>query len=178
MASPVTEPGLGTANGVVAEIGHLEVAEELAAVGVGVGAHAALAFGGEFGQLGDELAGPVEEFLGFVALHPLLQQLEVLRLLGQLRERDLVRAPGALGGLAINHFGAGPAFGRAQNDHGPDRALPEALGARVLLNVLNLGDHLVEGAGHQLVHFLRLVAFDEVGLIAVAAEELLQFVRG
>ena len=70
--------GAGHGDGVVPEIGHLEIAQEYAAVGVRVGAHAPLALGGEFGQLGDELAGLVEEFLGLVALHPLLQQLEVL----------------------------------------------------------------------------------------------------
>ena len=171
----MTEPGAGHGDGVVPEVRHLEIAEELAAVGNRVGAHAALAFGGEFGQLGDELAGPVEEFLRLVALHPFLQQLEMLRLLRQLREGDLVRAPRAFGGLAIDFFGAGPAFGRAQDDHGPDRALLEAVGAGVFLDLPDLRDHLVEGGRHELVHLGGLVAFDEVGLVAVAAEQLFQF---
>ncbi len=47
----VDGPGLGHGDGIVAEIRHLQVAKEDAAIGVRIGAHAPLAFGREFGQL-------------------------------------------------------------------------------------------------------------------------------
>ena len=47
--------------------------------------------------------------------------------------------------------------------------------AGVLLDLLDLLHRRVERRGHGLVHRLRLVALDEVGRPAVAAEQLLQF---
>ena len=49
-------------HGVVAEIGHLQILEQQAAVGVRVGAHAPLALGRQLGQLRHEFAGLVEQF--------------------------------------------------------------------------------------------------------------------
>ena len=46
--------------------------------------------------------------------------------------------------------------------------------ARVGLDALDLGDGRVQGAGHELVHPLRVVAFDEIGRVAVAPEEMIQ----
>ncbi len=87
---------------------------------------------------GNELAVLVEEFLGLVALHPLLQQLQMLGLRRQFGKRHLVRAPGAFDGHAIHLLRAGPAFGRAQNDHGPVRPLLEAVGAGLCLDLSDL----------------------------------------
>src|ERR1700690_1582621 len=44
---------------------------------MGIGAHASLAFGREFGQFRFEAARLVEQFLRLVALQPVFQQLEV-----------------------------------------------------------------------------------------------------
>ena len=67
--------GLGDRDRVVAEIGQIEIHDELAAVGVRIGAHPPVALGGERGQLRDEPAVLVEELLRPVAAHPLLQHL-------------------------------------------------------------------------------------------------------
>ena len=46
-----------------------------------------------------------------------------------------------------------------------------ALDAGVVLDLLDLLDHLVEGRGHRLMHLLRLVSLDEVRRPAVADEQ-------
>ena len=50
--------------------------------------------------------------------------------------------------------------------------------AGVVLDLVNLLDHLVEGFGHLRMHLLRLVALDEVGRPAVADEQALQLFMG
>ena len=52
VASAVDGAGGRHLDGVVAEVGQPQVAEQQAAVGVRVGAHAAVALRGELGQLG------------------------------------------------------------------------------------------------------------------------------
>ena len=93
VASAVTAPGAGTLDGVVAEVGQAQVAKQQAAVGVRVGAHAALPSGAQLGQLGPEPAGVVEQLLGPVALHPLFEDADVARVVVHLAHRHLVRAP-------------------------------------------------------------------------------------
>ncbi len=79
---------------------------------------------------------------------------------------------------AIDDLGAGPAFGGAQDDHRPAGALFEAVGAGVRLDLLDFGDDFVEGFGHQLMDDGGIFAFDEVGGVAVAAEELFELFVG
>jgi len=99
----------------------------------------------------------------------------VLRVRGEIGHGHLVRAPGAFDGLAIDNLGAGPALERAQDDYGPTRNAGRTAGAGLGLNVLNLLEDRVERGGHELVRGLGLVAFDEIGLVAVAGEELREF---
>jgi hypothetical protein len=91
-------------HGVVAEVGQAQVAQQQAAVGVRVGAHAALAFGRQRGQFRDEPPVLVEQFLGPVALHPVFEQLQFSGLVA-----SLPAAPGAREGpfdrLAVDTFG-------------------------------------------------------------------------
>ena len=58
---------------IVAEVRQVEFDGELAAVGVGIGAHSPVALGRERGQLRDKPAVLIEELLRPVAAHPLLQ---------------------------------------------------------------------------------------------------------
>ena len=60
MSSALDAAGGWDLDGVLAKIGHVEIAQKEAAVGVGIGAHSAGAFGGEFGKFGAELSGLVE----------------------------------------------------------------------------------------------------------------------
>ena len=70
----IDPPGLGTADGIVAEVRQVEVAKEQAAVGMRVGAHPPVAARGQVGDLGVRRAVRVEELLGPVAAQPLLEQ--------------------------------------------------------------------------------------------------------
>ncbi len=47
-----------------------------------------------------------------------------------------------------------------------------------MLDALNLADHLVKRCGHEGVHRHGIVALDEIGCVAIAAEERVQFVMG
>ena len=70
-------PGDGHVDRVVAEIRHPQVAQQNAAVGVGIRAHASFALGRKFGQFRFQAALLIEEFLRPVAPQPVFQQLEV-----------------------------------------------------------------------------------------------------
>src|SRR6185436_15295934 len=63
-------------DGIVAEVGKIEVFEEQPAVGVRIGAHAAGSRRRELGELGQETSLLVEKLLRPVAAHPLLKQLD------------------------------------------------------------------------------------------------------
>jgi len=70
-------------------------------------------------QVRAQRAGFVEQLLGPVTAHPLLENLQVFGILAHVRDRHLVGAEGALDRLAIDLLGAGPALGGAQDDHRP-----------------------------------------------------------
>ena len=161
-------------------VGHAQGTAQLATVGVGVGAHAHPAFGGHGAQFGLELAGGVEQLLGFIAAQPSLELLHVGWVVVQTGERHLMGAPEALDLLAVDVFRTGPALGAAQDDHGPVAAgrLGGALGAGVLLEGADLGVAGIQGRRHLLVHLHRVAALDEVGRPAVAPHQHLQLIVG
>ena len=68
----------GHVDRVVAEIRHPQVAQQQAAVGVRIRAHAAFAFGRQLGQFRLQAALLIEELLGPIASQPVFEQLEVL----------------------------------------------------------------------------------------------------
>src|SRR6266481_5404678 len=94
---------------------------------------------------------------------------------GQIRERHLVGAPGAFRRLPIDCLWPRPAFRTAQNDHRPGWSPLESVLARVRLNGPDFREHFVQSASHELVHQAGIIAFHEIRLVTVAAEELLQF---
>ncbi len=105
-------PRRGHVDRVVAEIRHPQVAQQNAAVGVGIRAHAPFALGRKFGQFRLQAALLVEEFFRPVAPQPVFQQLEVFGMGGRvIGERHLVRAEGAFNLQAIDHLRPGPALG-------------------------------------------------------------------
>src|SRR5262249_41976240 len=93
-----------------------------------------------------------------------------------LTHRHLVSAPEALGALAVDLFGTGPALGRAQNNHRPARSLgfPPSGFPRFGLSLFNLRNDSIKGGRHQRVHLFRFVALDEMGSVTVPAKQLLQ----
>ena len=85
-----------------------------------------MALRSQLGEFGLEPALGVEQLLGPVALHPLFEDLDVLGLV-HVAHRHLVAAPVVLALLAVDLRRAGPALGRAEDDHRPGRPLDDAL---------------------------------------------------
>ena len=162
--------GCGHLDSVVAEIRQPQFAQEQAAIGVRVGAHAAGALRGKVGQLGPEPAVVVEELRRSVALHPLFENAHMGGVLVHLAHRHLVRAPVVFGALAIDFFRARPALRCAKHDHRPARTFLKPFSTRIRFDALNFDDDLIQGGGHQLVHFFRLIPLDEIRRVAIAAE--------
>ncbi len=89
-------------DGVIGEVGQVEVAQQQPAVGVRVGAHPALPGRRQRPQLRPKRPLRVEQLLGPVAAQPLLELRHVLRVGVRLRQRHLMRPPGALDLLAVH----------------------------------------------------------------------------
>ena len=76
-----------------------------------------------------------------------------------------MRPPEAFDLMSVDLLGAGPAFGRAQNDHGPLRPLdrlPLGCVACFLLNGADVEHAALHDFGHFGVHRLRVIAFHNV----------------
>src|SRR5580658_4248246 len=93
---------------------------------------------GKCRELLAELAAFVEQLVRAVALHPIFELLEMFGVL-EIGKRDLMCAPSPLDRLAVHELWSGPAFWRAEHNHGPTRALlcPRR-GTCHLLDFLNL----------------------------------------
>jgi hypothetical protein len=141
-----------------------------------VGAHALLSLRREGCQLGDETAVFVEELLGMVAAHPLLEQCELRRVIPHVCERHLVGAEGALDRQAVRFRRAGPALRRPQNDRRPAGTSREAVFACLALDRADLGVATVQRRGEHLVHAGRVPPLDEVDRVAVPFEQLANLV--
>ena len=160
------------------EMRHRKRLQQLATVGVRVHAHAAVAGRGKRGKFLAELAGRIEKLARTVAQHPGFELLQVRRI-GQVVERHLVRAPGPLHRQAVDEFRPRPAFRRAENDHRPAwplRRRRRAVRSGVVLYPADARQDAVEGLGQPLVNERRIVALNEVRLVAVAAQQLGEFV--
>ena len=91
---------------------------------------------------------------------------------------NLVRTPVVLALLAVDLRRAGPALRRAEDDHRPGRPFQIALVSGLGPDPLDLRHRSVERAGQLLVDLCGIVPLDEVGRVAHALEELLQFLLG
>ena len=98
----------------------------------------------------------------------------MLGILPRLGERYLMGSISSLDGQSVDHLGPGPALGSIEDDHRPARPGRDSLGAGIILDSTDVGHDLVERRRHERVHRLRVVPFDEVGLIAVASHQLLE----
>ena len=101
----------------------------------------------------------------------------MLRMFGIDFDRHLMRSECAFVLQAINEFWPCPALGRAQHNHRPARPGCVLVIARSLLNFVNFTDRFLHRGCHQLMHCLRLIAFDKIRRPAAALEILLQFLR-
>lgn len=68
-----------------------------------------------------------------------------------------------------------PTFRRSQNDHGPSRSERFTRFSGLFLVPSDLGDTLLEGGGHSLVHTVQVGTFNKVGSPAVTDHECLEF---
>jgi hypothetical protein len=91
-----------------------------------------------------------------------------------LAHRHLVRAPVALGALAVDFLRARLALGRAKYDHRPARTLAGTLFLRVGFDASDLADDLVHGRRHQLVHGIRLMSLYEIRRVPIPAEQVVE----
>ena len=164
--------GYGHVHGIFTEVGQPQVPQQLSAVGIGIGTHAAVALGGDLPQHPAGRTVFVKQLLEPVAAQPLFHQLQVFRL-GHIHG-DLVGAEGALNGLAAGLLDAGPALGGPQDDHGPAGAGGVALLTGLFLGGPDVPDALVQGIGHHPVsgHVVRAVSLHKIGLPAAAFKEL------
>src|SRR6185312_1739762 len=163
-------------NGIVAESRHYEVLEQEPAVGMRIGAHAACARGRDARDLRNERAIVIEQFFGAVALHPLLEQRDMSRIIRKSGDRYLMRAERSLRLLPVDELGARPALGRTQHDHRPWDAMREAVLARFLLDALDVRQNGVHGGSHELVHHVWVVSGDETRIVPVASQQRRQLV--
>ena len=169
--------GLGDIDSVVAEVRHPELTEQESAVRVRVRAHAPVALRGELAELGEKPAVLVEELLRPVALEPVLEQRDVLRVRRQVGEGNLVRAPVVLGLLPVDLARARPALRRTKDDHRPLRPRRRPVLPCLALQRPDLRDHRLDGLGHLPMQRLRVRPLDEVRLVPVADQQRLQLVQ-
>src|SRR5579863_4032832 len=112
-----------------------------------------------------------------IALHPLFELLEMLRV-PEILNWDLMRAPGTLHRLAIDELRSCPALWGAKDYHGPARTLQIlslAKGPRGALNPAYSCQSHIERASERLMHDRRIAALNETRIIAVAVQQIRQF---
>ncbi len=100
---------------------------------------------------------------GAVALEPGLELLQVLGVVGRIRERHLVRTKRAFDRQAIDDFGARPTLGRLEDKHWPHWPSVVTAFTRVALNLPEAREGLVQRGRHGAMHELGLVAAHEMG---------------
>ena len=132
VASLVVAGRGGHLHGVITEVGHLEVAQQQPAVGVGIGAHTARATRRERGQVAAQAPRWRRTAPRRGRTAATSRAREVSRVVAHSRQRHLMGAEGPLGRETVDLLGSGPALGRAQHDHrpggplGPDGAAASA----------------------------------------------------
>ncbi len=156
-------------NRVPGEVGQVERLEHAPTVGVRVRAHAALAAGRELRERRHQPALIVEQLFGPVAAHPLLELVQVVGVVAHVRERHLVRTERALDRLAVDDLRAGPTLQRPQHDRRPPWPGAEAVGTGAVLDHTDRVEAAVERRREVTMHGRRVVAFDEVHVVPVAA---------
>ena len=183
---PAEDPrrlGLGLAGGrhrdrVGAEVRQRQLPQQLAAVGVRVGAHPLGPVRRERGQVRHECPMRVEELVRPVRAQPVRQDRQMRRVVAYAGDRDLVGTPGTLDREPVDHLRARPALGRAQDDHRPADMHERPAAARGVLDLGDLVDGDVERVGQVAVHLGGLVAGDHERAPAVAGKQRGQLVVG
>ena len=92
-----------------------------------------------------------------------------------IRQRNLVRPPGPFKPVTADLLRRPPALRRAQHDHRPPGARGNAGGTGFLLELPDLGNAVLDGRRHRLVHAVGVGALHEVWSPAVATEQIFHF---
>ncbi len=138
-----------------------------------IGAHSSLAGWSERLKIFTQSATLVEQFFRLVTSHPLLKQLQMLRLAARVGDRHLMRAPEALDFQAVDFLWTGPAFGTAEHDHRPFWPLTgRAAVARRGLDGSDLVEGGIQRCRHQAMHRSWVVTFDKQRLVAIAEKQV------
>src|SRR5215471_12588252 len=162
-------------HGVGMEIRQPQVFQQLPAIRVRIGAHAAFTFWGNVSEFRFELALWVKELLWAIAFHPMFKNSDMIRILVHLSHRYLLRPPVALDLATIDLCRACPSLGGFHDNHGPARASGRAVVPRLGLDAANLTDDAFECGSHQWVHLVRFMPFDKVRHVAVASDQFVEF---
>ena len=161
---------LSDVEGIVAEIRHTQIAQQLAAVAVRIGSDTVLSGRRERRQLRQEMSLFIEQLLRMVTVKPVRKNLQMLRLVHH--DRDLMRQEVPFDPVAVDHLRPGPALRRAQHDHRPHRPRRVSCLPRVLLNRPDGFDDGIHRLRHLPVHRHRIVTFDKIRLPPAAMEEV------
>src|ERR1043166_617465 len=84
-------------------------------------AHASFTLRSEFGEFVSQRSILIKQFFRTVTAQPLFQQAHVLRMLSELRQRNLMRAPRPFNRFAVDDLWSSPTLGGLQDNHGPLR---------------------------------------------------------
>ena len=138
------------------------------AVGVRIGAHAAVACRRQIGEFRKEPTSPVKQFLWPITLHPLFQQFHMARMT-HVTHRHLVRTVCSFNPLPIHELRPSPALRRAQDDHGPPGPFLKSLRPRLALDRLDVSHNRIESGGHLVMHGRGIITLDHIRLVPVSA---------
>jgi len=119
--------------------------EEDPTVRVRVRAHPALAPRGKPPQLGAQPAALVEELLGAVAAHPLLEHVSMSGVLARAEHGDLVCSPRAFDLQSVDLSKPRPALGASEDQHRPARTRRALPFAGRFLEPADVVERFVEG---------------------------------
>ena len=159
-------------HGVLGEVRKVERLEQAPPVRVRVGTHAALPFGGELAELGDETALLVEELVRPVAPHPLLELAQMVRVAP-------VRSPAGPDGrgMCLRRGARRRPWGRSSPSvcAARWRATAAALRSRVARApswiCADRVEAVVEGRRELAMDRRRVVALDEMHVVPIAVQD-------
>jgi hypothetical protein len=116
----------------------------------------------------------VEQFLGFVTLHPGLEIGDMFRMGPVNNDRNLMRAERSFDLQTLDHLRPGPTLWRSKHNHRPAGARRVVRRPGCLLDDFDIFDSMLNRCRHQAMHRFRVIAFHEIGIPTASAQELFQ----
>ena len=163
--------GLGYVYRVITEVRQTEVTKKLTTVCMRIRTDSSVSLRSNITKSLNQTTILIKELFRMIAQQPLLQHIQMLRLLHG--DRYLMCTEGGFYRKTVNNLGTGPALGGTKNDHGPEGSLVAAVLSGILLDCLNLTDTLINSLCHQLMHGHGIAALYEIRLPSIAVEQAL-----